>query len=113
MLKIPNKLILQFMKDELLSLLQSNPTTMTILADFTVNYNNFGTVLSGFIDNLPIYTFTDLGLTSTTLDDNFTSTILSNFFIINDEEVSPTYLFGISLNGIKLDVGGILENYVP
>lgn len=99
------------MKSAILGECQSTPSTMTILEDFEIDYSSIGIVLQDFISSLPIYTFTELGLSDTTLDDEFSINVANSFFIIDDEEVSPTYILGISINGNFLTAATILKNF--
>ena len=62
---------------------RANTTNVVLVNTYSFDYNSTSIILQRFMDGLPIYKFSELGIDAGNLNVAFSSSISSNYFMAN------------------------------
>lgn len=112
-MKILDPIVITYLKEDVFPLMKYPLEEVSdILLEDTLDYDDQTIVIKKFVDNLEVYTHSDLGTSDANVLVDFSSNIFVNYFIAN-VNTTPEYLLCFTFNGDKIDLTVPLENYTP
>lgn len=111
MARLPDKLILKFMKDSITKLMVSSPLDETGASSSSVDFEELPLLIQEYLLHVPLRTYTQLSINDedwvTGLDIDF----FDNFFMINNEATTEVFFFCWTISRTAIDLAVQVTNF--